>query len=119
MYALNNQILIILTKTIAQFLVSRSISAIAIAGKDSDIEENEVESEDEEEQEKASIQTKQPEVKIQLEGPPIYCRNIATSILYNLSKTEPVAACYSSPQLGSGDAYDIKVLCEQSFFGHS
>ncbi|KAI8380571.1 hypothetical protein EDC96DRAFT_561160 [Choanephora cucurbitarum] len=99
--------------------LSRSISAIAIAGKDSDIEEQEVESEDDEEQEKASIQTKQPEVKIQLEGPPIYCRNIATSVLYNLSKTEPVATCYSSPQLGSGDAYDIKVLCEQSFFGHS
>ncbi|KAI8390092.1 hypothetical protein BD560DRAFT_485686 [Blakeslea trispora] len=101
-----------LTPNTSRYL-SRSISAIAIAGKDSDIEEDEDESEEEEEQEVEKVQPKK------LEGPPIYCRNIATSILYNLSKTEPVAGHYSSPQVGSGDAYNIKVLCEQSFFGTS
>ncbi|KAL7310787.1 hypothetical protein PS15m_010239 [Mucor circinelloides] len=46
---------------------------------------------------------------------PIYRRNIAKSILYNLTKSEPVTP-YKSPEIGS-DAYDIKVLCDQSFFG--
>lgn len=46
---------------------------------------------------------------------PIYRRNIAKSILYDLTKTEPIAP-YKSPEIGS-DAYDIKVLCDQSFFG--
>ncbi|KAL9559837.1 hypothetical protein MBANPS3_000217 [Mucor bainieri] len=46
---------------------------------------------------------------------PIYRRNIAKSILYNLTKTEPIEP-YKSPEIGS-DAYDIKVLCDQSFFG--
>ncbi|KAG1084178.1 hypothetical protein G6F42_021898 [Rhizopus arrhizus] len=46
---------------------------------------------------------------------PIYRRNIAKSILYNLTKTEPTTP-YKSPEIGS-DAYDIKVLCDQSFFG--
>ncbi|KAI8643699.1 hypothetical protein BD408DRAFT_442373 [Parasitella parasitica] len=46
---------------------------------------------------------------------PIYRRNIAKSILHNLTKTEPFEP-YKSPEIGS-DAYDIKVLCDQSFFG--
>lgn len=46
---------------------------------------------------------------------PIYRRNIAKSILYDFGKTESIAP-YKSPEFGS-DAYDIKVLCDQCFFG--
>ncbi|KAK4519507.1 Vacuolar protein sorting-associated protein 70 [Mucor velutinosus] len=46
---------------------------------------------------------------------PIYRRNIAESTLCSPTNTEPIAP-YKSPEIGS-DAYDIKLLCDQSFFG--
>jgi hypothetical protein len=46
---------------------------------------------------------------------PIYRRNVAESILYNLSRTKPVTP-YKSPELSS-DACAIRELCDQSFFG--
>ncbi|KAI8059420.1 uncharacterized protein B0P05DRAFT_558643, partial [Gilbertella persicaria] len=77
--------------------LSRSISTVTIAGKDS---------ENDEEDEHTSA--------------PIYRRNISDCILYNQTKTEPkTGVLYISPKIGSGAAYDIKLLCEQSFFGHA